>query len=763
MDEKLFPIDLSGQEWVEFDAEGYKQPVTGVIYRDGSNERGVPLGGLGTGFITLCTDGTLDYYSTIFNSFMERNFSHGPVDLGSLFVRDRSSVPSLKLPFLGLAAGGRVWLLSLAKVDGVEGPRRVHYWGHYPVADLEYELDAPVEVGLRAWTPFYPGDGPGSNVPGAVFEVHLRNKSESPQEGRLGFSFHGPRRDEMALNAHGLMQNLVRNAEYRHCRMDDGVSGVEVLTTWEDMTYSYALGAIANGDVHTGGELVGEGWSRLGQALPESTPGDGGASVAVDFSLGVGETQTVRYFLGWYAPQWRAMNRRVDHGMSHHDYSHMYATRFSSARGVVDHLAQGHRRMLQRVLSWQEAIYAERRLPGWLRDSLINILAVLPQESFWLKSLDPDHWWGNEGLFCVNESILSCTQQACIANDQAGEWAASILFPDLARNKLRAFKHYQKASGQTPSTLGDGTEPDQPWYDQQLSVDGQVYLHMVDRYWQTTENDAILEEYYQSVKAGVNFMKWVDQDGDGLVDVKGNSQYYDDWPAMAGAAIHISGFWLATLRMAERMAEKMGDGEFAADCRSWIERGSRSVEEKLWNDAGGSYLLYHQPEKGIKSDTILSDQLIGQWLAHVHGLPGIFPEERVRTVLETIWSHNVKAARFGVRTAVRPNLVEDTGGLYSGMQAPSYSSLVPAMMMIYSGDVARGLEVMRSTWHRMVVDGQMAWDMPAHLTPEGKTGVGLEYYHNTMLWTLPMAVLGEDLRSYRSDTGFAGRVVSASE
>jgi uncharacterized protein (DUF608 family) len=763
MSHTLFPISLPEREWTEFPAQGLSAPASGVIYRNGSNERGVPLGGLGTGFITLCTNSTLDYYSTIFNAFMERNVAPSlgdkPLDGLAVFTRDRSTVPSLKLPFLGLATGGRTWVLSSTEVDGTEGPSNIHYWGHYPVADVEYELDSPVGVGLRAWSPFLPGDGPGSNVPGAVFEIHLRNKTGGPQEGRIGFSFHGPRADEMAFNAHGPRQGLVGNAEYDHRKIDDGVSGVEVLTTWEDMRYSYALGAEGGDDVLTGGELTGEGWGRLGDALPETTPGDSGASIAVDFSLGAGERQTIRFFLGWYAPHWRTMVRRV--GLSMNDYSHMYASKFSSARNVVRNLAQGHRSLLKRVLAWQDVIYGEQRLPGWLKDSLVNILAVLPQQSFWFKSFDPDHWWGSEGLFCVNESLLSCAQQACIANDEFGEWATNILFPEQALNKLRTFKHYQRPNGQTPSTLGDGTEGDQPWYDQQLPVDGQVYVHMVDRYWQATGDDAMLGEYYESVKAGMEFMKSIDLDSDGLLEVKGSNQYYDSWPAMAGPAIHISGYWLATLRIAERMAEKMGDREYAEDCRSWIKRGSRSLEEKLWNPEQDSYLLYHQPETGIKSDSILSDQLIGQWFAHIHGLPRIFPEDRTQRVLETIWSHNVKAAQFGVRTAVTPDLGEDKGGLYSGMQAPSYSTLVPSMLMVYAGDAYRGIDVAHSTWQRMVVDGQMAWDMAAHVTQEGKTGAGLEYYHNTMLWAMPMAVLDEDLSSYRSATGLVGRIVKA--
>ena len=79
---------------------------------------------------------------------------------------------------------------------GVEKAREIHYWGHYPVADLEYETSAPVSVGLRAWTPFIPGDVAVSNTPGAVFEVRLRNQTVVRQQGSLMFNFPGPTQAE---------------------------------------------------------------------------------------------------------------------------------------------------------------------------------------------------------------------------------------------------------------------------------------------------------------------------------------------------------------------------------------------------------------------------------------------------------------------------------------------------------------------------------------------------------------------------------------
>ena len=752
----LFPTDVAGPAWMEFAAAGFGQPVFGVIYRDGSAERGVPLGGLGTGFIALGTDGTLDHYSTIFNAFMERHCV-ALEQSGRDFTHSRSDIPSLRLPFLGLTIGGETHLLSLEATAGVRTAKQIHYWGHYPVADLQYEIDAPLDVGLRAWTPFYPGDAPESNVPGAVFEVRLANPSETEQPGTLAFSFGGPRREELAFNAHGPRQPVGRQTEYVRRRVEGEFTGVVVDTTWEDLTYGYALGVIGGRQVRVGGELVGTQWSGLADALPDPAPTDPGASVAVDFCLAPGAIETVRFVLSWYAPRCRSTNRRMHR--THNDYVHVYASCFGGAEDVARRLALQHDSLLRRILSWQEAIYAEERLPGWTRDALINVFAVLPQQSFWLRSIDPHHWWGEEGLFCVNESLLSCPQQACIANDEFGEWPVNIFFPDLALNKLRQFKRYQRTNGQVPSTLGSGTEPDQPWYDQQLPIDGQVYVHMVDRYWQVTGDESVLEEFYASVKAQTGFMKSVDQDGDALVDVKGSNQYYDNWPTMAGAATHVAGYWLATLRIAERMAEEMGDHAFAADCRGWCERGGRSIEEKLWNEEEGSYLLYHEPETGKRSESILSDQLTGQWFAHLHGLERVFPEDRVRRVLDTIWRNNLTP--YGVRIALRPDGSEDQEGFYSVGLHPSYSSHVPAMLMIYGGDRARGEEIMHRIWRQVVIGLQMPWDMPGGLAADGQHRWGLEYYHNTMLWTLPMAFLGHTLGSFCAPGELVDRVKRA--
>ena len=462
---RLFDTGAPGGDWAEFEALGFSRPVAGGIYRDGKANPGMPLGGIGTGFINVSADGTLDYMSTIFNDYLGRRrdaeqvHQSGKVSdleaMGSQFL-GREHIPTCCLPFVGFSIGDRTWVLTLQRIAGVESAREIHYWGHYPIADLEYEMDAPLGVGIRVWSPFLPGDAVASNTPGATMEIHLRSVTESAQTGVLAFSFHGPRQAEVG-----------GRARFRRRLVDGVAKGVEVSTTRDGMEYSYVIAALGEQPVDVGGELAADGtaWRRMGRALPEEDAGGGGASVAVDFSVGPREAKIIRFVLSWYAPYWQAelapdrssrlAPRQVSESIDWSaipggKYVHMYGERFASARKVAECLAGNHESLLRRVLAWQGIIYSEERLPAWLRDSLVNVFHAIPKVTFWDKSSDPNHWC-KEGFFAPNESLLSCPQQACIACDVTGDWPMNLFFPEVIRTKLRVFKHYQQDYGLVPS------------------------------------------------------------------------------------------------------------------------------------------------------------------------------------------------------------------------------------------------------------------------------------------------------------------------
>ncbi|MBI4584803.1 MAG: hypothetical protein HY717_12380 [Planctomycetes bacterium] len=294
----LFPSGLSMDQWLEFKADGFAKPVTGVIY---SSEKppccGVPMGGISTGCIDIDASGTWGM-STIFSDFTlyGSNPNNG---LGRGVPRHPASFS----PFLGLSVGGRTWLLTIRKIaaggkidachepalpkrfwvvdlpeiEGVGTAKQIRYWGHYPVADLQYDTDAPVEVSMRAWSPFIPGDAVASNIPGSVFEVRLRNHTGEAQEGTVAFSFPGPADYESRGASSFKRATFERN----------GCTGVTVSGNGA-FTADYALGVISGPRgvrFSAGLGANGAAWAAIDKALPTAKAGQPGTSCAVDFKL----------------------------------------------------------------------------------------------------------------------------------------------------------------------------------------------------------------------------------------------------------------------------------------------------------------------------------------------------------------------------------------------------------------------------------------------------------------------------------------------
>jgi hypothetical protein len=201
---ELFDAAAPHRQWSEFPADGYACPVAGLVFADSDNVcAGMPLGGLGTGCLDVEVSGVLGF-SSIFMPSMRLD----PLPYQTL----RNA--QLLTPFLGLSVGGRTWVLAsqrlvdggnfggcvdpvdpgeytknqnymrhwrveVPRTEGVEAAKSIRYWGHYPIVDMEYHIDAPVFVSLRAWSTFIPGDQTASGTPGAVFEVRLANATST--------------------------------------------------------------------------------------------------------------------------------------------------------------------------------------------------------------------------------------------------------------------------------------------------------------------------------------------------------------------------------------------------------------------------------------------------------------------------------------------------------------------------------------------------------------------------------------------------------
>ena len=112
--------------------------------------------------------------------------------------------------------------------------------------------------------------------------------------------------------------------------------------------------------------------------------------------------------------------------------------------------------------------------------------------------------------------------------------------------------------------------------------------------------------------------------------------------------------WLGALLAAEAMAERLGDAEAARRWTGWFERGQVAFDRRLWR---GDHYAYDDGD-GPSSDSIMADQLAGQWYADATGLGDLLPADRVAEALRTIHRMNVcsfAGGRMGAVNGMRPD------------------------------------------------------------------------------------------------------------
>jgi uncharacterized protein (DUF608 family) len=804
--------------WETFRADGLTNPATGIVYTDQhATCCGMPLGGLSTGCIDLGVRGVLGM-STVFSDYT----LYGANPKSGLWRGVVRTPPSFA-PFLGLSVGAKTWVLAdstmvkggviqacvepalnydadrkgasgadhwkvdVTPIKGVGHAQKIRYWGHYPVADVEYDTDAPVNVSMRAWSPFIPGDAVASNIPAAAFEVTVKNSSAVPRNGSLAFTFPGPA-DHEDRNATRFIHD-----EFQ----EPGLTGVRVLAN-SDFPVEYAVATNALPEkVRIGGGLGRDGtaWQNIHKSLPalpdETDQGyqrniagnlplytsstERGATLVIAFELEPGESKTIPLYLGWYAPNWV--------GSDGLPYAHFYRRRYgkhergpfwAGVMGVVRELARRREELRGRILAWQDEVYGDPELPGWLQDSLINSLAVLAETSFWVPAESNGFLmklYGEGGsFFGLLESPRGCPQVECIPCSWYGNQPIVYFFPELAQSTLQAYAYHQAPDGEIPFTMG-GWQVGRPYmsrpgYFWQKSLNSTCYVDLVHRNWKRTGDREALAELYPSVKKAMVYTMNMRPTPDGVISMPSGNEgmQWFEMGKWAGMVSHIGGLRLAQCRMGEDMAQVMGDEEFAEQCRSWFKQGSHAMEQKMWAD--GYYLNFFEEETNSKSDDVMAYQLDGQWAARFHGLKSVFHKDRIRQVLETVRKTNVPHAICGAINFAHPDGTllssDDKVAAYGTRDMFCPEVLILSMNYIYDGERAFGIELARRSLENIAARHGYTWDLPNRVN--GATGervFGTDYYQNLMIWSMPAALAGEDLSGPAKGDGLVARMIKA--
>lgn len=303
-------------------------------------------------------------------------------------------------------------------------------------------------------------------------------------------------------------------------------------------------------------------------------------------------------------------------------------------------------------------------------------------------------------------------------------------------------------------------------WDMLPATDGQLgSILRVYREWKLTGDGDFLREVWPKLVQALEFsLRTWDEDGDGVLDSKQHNTYDIEFYGITSLTNSIL---YAALEAAARLAEEMGERKLAERWRQIGAQGSRRMDERLWNGAYYEQAISPQDLNAYKyqyGSGCLSDQLLGQELAHVYGLGYILPREHVRKAMESVFAYNFRKTLEEHESVQRAYAWQDEAGLVlcswprGGRPAQPfvYSDEIwtgieyqVAVHLIYEGMVEEALQIVKAIRKRY--DGRRR-------SPYDELECGHHYARSMAAWGLLVALSGYEYGPGLDEISFSPRV-----
>ena len=392
------------------------------------------------------------------------------------------------------------------------------------------------------------------------------------------------------------------------------------------------------------------------------------SALCMRFRLQPGQERTESFIITWHFPNVVRFGHR----------GNQYTRRFGDAAQVARYVCDNEAALWSKTKLYQETVY-ESNIPEEFLDAMTSQSVIFR---------GPTAWWDEEDYFAGYEGAYGCCPLNCTHVWNYAQTHAR-LFPEIDRNQRHSdLITYLYPTGETSHRQHARTG---------AFIDGHcATIEAALRAHQMSPDNAFLEGVYPNlVKATDWLIERIDPAGDGVPQGPQPNTYDTE---VSGANTFIGSQYLSALAAAERLAEAMGDGEAASRWRTVRLAGMRNQNERLWN---GEY-YYQIPEESLRdyNTGCHSDQLLGQWWAHMLNLGYLYPADRVRTAAQSMARYNYVERFEGFRQRPRRYVTDEEAGL---LMCTWPKGGRPDPFILYADEVWTGIEY--STAGLMVYEG----------------------------------------------------------
>jgi uncharacterized protein (DUF608 family) len=730
------------------------------------SEIAFPLGGIGTGTVSLGGRGELrdweiankpDKGRMLDNSFFALWFR----EEGSL-AGTRVLESELKPPYrgaFGIPRGG---------LPGMPRFQKGRFLGSYPFARVELsDPDVPLLATLETFNPFIPGKDVDSGLPVAIFYWRLRNQGRSRIEATVmsslenGACWRETGRTRNRFIEEDALRGILMTSEKLPAEHPNHGT-IALATLNRETTYTAHWD---RGEWFDAQSLFWEDFSLDGRLEPvtasDPSPENRNdvGSVGALLSLEPGEEKVAAFLIAWHFPNrqnyWVKEIFGYQADAAGPILGNYYATRFEDAWSVARHTATDLERLERETREFHEALY-RTTAPAEVLDAISSQMSILRTNTCF-RAKD-----GNFYAFEGTGDDHGCCPLNC-THVWNYEQALAFLFPALERTMREVdFQHNTDDAGfmvfRTRVPLGS-----EKWDFPHAAADGQMgTIVKLYREWQLSGDLELLRRHWPRAKKALEFAwtQW-DPDRDGVMEGVQHNTYDIEF---RGPNPMMGTIYLTALLCASDMARALGDAA-ASSYEDLYRRGREALDSETWN--GEFYVQAYERAREEKYQVgagCLSDQLLGQWMAHVVGKGHVLPEDHVRSAIQAVYRHNFKESFATHANPQRIFALGDEGGLLLCSWPRGQRPLLPfvysdevwtgieyqvAAHLIYEGFVEEGFRIVRAVRNRY--DGERR-------NPWNEVECGNHYARALASWSLLLALSGFRYSAPERILGFDPRI-----